>query len=113
MSQVTFGYCLVNSSASLKGMSNPVSKEALSTTGSVPQLGPADAASVAAPVGASVAGASVAAAGSVATSVVGASVAAGVAVVAGAPQAERSKDIKTNRLTKDHNRDLLFISLSP
>ena len=26
MSQVTFGYCLVNSSESLKGMSNPVSK---------------------------------------------------------------------------------------
>jgi hypothetical protein len=41
----------------------------------------------------------------------GASVAAGAAVVAGAPQAERSIDVKTNRLAKDHNKDFLFISL--
>jgi hypothetical protein len=57
-------------------------------------------------------GAAVAAA-SVAASVAGASVAAGAAVVAGAPHAERSIDVKTRRLTKDHNRDFLFISLSP
>jgi hypothetical protein len=49
----------------------------------------------------------------VATSVEGGSVAAGAAVVAGAPQAERSRDVKTSRLAKDHNRDFLFISLSP
>src|SRR5512138_881910 len=105
MSQVTFGYCLVNSSESLKGMSNPVSKDALSTTGSVPQLGPAAAAGSV--------GASVAAGGSVITSVAGAFVAAGAAVVAGVPQAERSMDVKTSRLTRDHNTDFLFISLSP
>src|SRR5258707_96939 len=46
MSQVTFGYCFVNSSESLKGTSKPVSKEALSFTGSVPQVGP-DAAAAA------------------------------------------------------------------
>src|SRR5512139_2028787 len=40
MSQVTFGYCLVNSSASCWGTGKPVSKVALSTTGSVPQFGP-------------------------------------------------------------------------
>jgi hypothetical protein len=45
--------------------------------------------------------------------VAGASVAAGAAGVAGAPQAERSMDVKTSRLAKDHNRDFLFISLSP
>jgi hypothetical protein len=60
-----------------------------------------------------VAGASVAAEGSVATSVEGASVAAGVAVVAGAPQAERNKEIRTSKLTKGHDKDFLFISLSP
>jgi hypothetical protein len=45
--------------------------------------------------------------------VAGASVAAGAAVVAEAPQAERSIDVKTSRLAKDHNTDFLFISLSP
>src|SRR4051812_6000957 len=39
MFQVTFGYCLVNSSLSLNGRSNPVSKYALSLTGSVPHVG--------------------------------------------------------------------------
>jgi hypothetical protein len=39
-------------------------------------------------------------------------VAAGAAVVAGAPQAARSRDVRTIRLAKDHNRDFLFISLS-
>jgi hypothetical protein len=79
----------------------------LSTTGSVPQLGPAAT------------GASVAAGGSVAgdlvatDSVAGTSVAAGAAVVAGVPHAERSMDTRINRLTKDHDRDFLFISLSP
>jgi hypothetical protein len=62
------------------------------------------------------AGASVGA--SVATAVAGACVAggcvaAGAAVVAGAPQEESSRDVKTSRLAKDHNMDLLFISLSP
>jgi hypothetical protein len=38
---------------------------------------------------------------------------AGAAVVAGAPHAERAMDIKTSRLAMDHNRDFLFISLSP
>ncbi|HET6594935.1 MAG TPA: hypothetical protein VFG81_04900 [Anaerolineales bacterium] len=83
----------------------------MSTTGSVPQLGPAAVpGSVAA---ASVAGASVAAGTSVTTSVAGACVAAGAEVVAGAPQAERSRDVKTSTLAKDHNRDFLVISLSP
>jgi hypothetical protein len=45
--------------------------------------------------------------------VAGTSVAAGAAVVAGAPQAERSIDVKTSRLIKGHNRDFVFISLSP
>jgi hypothetical protein len=45
--------------------------------------------------------------------VAGACVAAGAAVVAGAPQAERSRDVNTSRLAKDHNMDFLFISLSP
>jgi hypothetical protein len=45
--------------------------------------------------------------------VAGGSVTTGAAVVTGAPQAERSMDVKTSRLAKDHNRDLLFISLSP
>ena len=39
MSQVTFGNCFVNSSDSLNGRSNPVSKYAFMTTGSVPQSG--------------------------------------------------------------------------
>jgi hypothetical protein len=55
-----------------------------------------------------VAGGSVAAA-----SVAGDSVSAGAAVVAGAPQAERSRDVKTSRLAKAHNKDFLYISLSP
>src|SRR6478609_1020285 len=42
--QVTFGNCLVNSSESLNGRSNPVSKYAFNTTGSVPHDGPAAAA---------------------------------------------------------------------
>ena len=41
--QVTFGNCFVNSSDSLNGRSKPVSKTALRTTGSVPQLGTAAA----------------------------------------------------------------------
>src|SRR5665648_470562 len=75
MSQVTFGNCLVNSSESLKGRSKPVSKVALSTTGSVPQLG-SDAAGTSVGTSVAAAGASVAAAG--------ASVAGGAAVVASA-----------------------------
>jgi hypothetical protein len=107
MSQVTFGYCLVNSSESLKGRSKPVSNDALSTTGSVPQLGP-EVAGASVGAGASVAGASVAA-----TSEVGASVVAGASVAAGVPHAERIMDVKTNRITNDHNLDFIFISLSP
>jgi len=57
----------VNSSASLKGISKPVSKVALSTTGSVPQEGVVAAASV----------------GAVVTSATGASVAASVASTTG------------------------------
>src|SRR5512141_1607784 len=99
MSQVTFGYCLVNSSESLKGRSKPVSKDALSTTGSVPQLGPV---ATGASVGAAVAAASVGAAVAAGTWVAGACVAAGAAVVTCAPQAERSMDVRTSRLIKDH-----------
>jgi hypothetical protein len=55
-----------------------------------------------------VAGASVAA-----TSEVGASVVAGASVAAGVPHAERIMDVKTNRITNDHNLDFIFISLSP
>jgi hypothetical protein len=42
--KVTFGYCLWNSSASAGTVGKPVSKTALSSTGSVPQLGAAAAA---------------------------------------------------------------------
>jgi hypothetical protein len=47
--------------------------------------------------------------------VAGAWVAAGggAAVVAGDPQEESSRDVRTSRLAKDHNVDFLFISLSP
>src|SRR5512142_1997677 len=84
MSQVTLGYSLVNSSESLKGMSNPVSKYAFITTGSLPQLGPVAAgASVAAVVGASVAAEACVAAGAA----VGAG--AGVAAV---PHAARMRE---------------------
>jgi hypothetical protein len=48
-----------------------------------------------------------------AASVAGASVAAGAAVGAADPQAERSREVKTNKLTKDHNMGFSFISLSP
>src|SRR5512141_1625543 len=114
MWQPTHEYCLVNSSASLKGISKPVSKDAFSTTGSVPQLGPAaTGAWVGAWVAAAVVGASVATDGWVATVVAGACVAAGAAVVAGVPQAGRSKDAQISRLAKDHNKDFLFISASP
>jgi hypothetical protein len=79
----------------------------LSTTGSVPQLGPAAAgASVAADD--SVAGASVATA-----SVAGASVEAGASVAAGAPHAARITELITSRVINDHNLDFIFISLSP
>jgi hypothetical protein len=44
--------------------------------------------------------------------VAGACVGAGAAVVAGDPQAERSREVRTSTLVKDHNRDFLFISLS-
>jgi hypothetical protein len=43
----------------------------------------------------------------------GASVTDGAAVVAGPPQAERSSEVRTSRLTKDQSTDFLFISLSP
>jgi predicted phage tail protein len=107
MSQVTFGYCFVNSSESLKGMSKPVSKEAFRTTGSVPQVGPTVVAT-----GVSVLAGAAVAAGAI---VAGASVAAVGALVllAGVPQAERSRDVSTKRLTKDQRTDFLFISLSP
>jgi hypothetical protein len=55
----------------------------------------------------------VAAGGWVATVVAGAWVAAGAAVVAGAPQADRSREDRTRKLAKDHNSDFFFISLSP
>jgi hypothetical protein len=45
--------------------------------------------------------------------VAAASVATGAVVVAGAPQAERSMDVKISRLAKDHIGNFLFISLSP
>jgi len=45
--------------------------------------------------------------------VAGACVGAGAAVVAGAPQAARSREDRTSKLAKDHNRDFFFISLSP
>jgi hypothetical protein len=49
----------------------------------------------------------------VATVVAGACVGAGAAVVAGAPQADRSSEDRTSKLAKDPNRDFFFISLSP
>jgi hypothetical protein len=60
--------------------------------------------------GASVAGAAVAGISVAGAAVAGTSVGA---AVAGAPQEESNMDDKTSRLAKDHNRDFLFISLSP
>ena len=90
---------------SLVVISNPVSKEAFSTTGSVPQLGSAA-------VGTAVAGAAVAGAAVAGAAVVGAAV-VGATVVAGAPQAESNMDVKTNKLAKEYKTDFLFISHSP
>jgi hypothetical protein len=59
------------------------------------------------------AGASVAAGGSVATFVAGICVAAGAAGVAGVPQAESSREVRTSKPTKELNMDFVFISLSP
>ena len=58
---VTFGNCLWNSSASAGTVGNPDSKTAFSSTGSVPQVGPAAAALAAERTAAALGGAALAA----------------------------------------------------
>ena len=108
MSQVTFGYCFVNSSESLNGRSKPVSNEAFSTTASVPHDGPV---ATGAAVGAAVAGAAGTSAAGIVVAVT--SVAAGTTGVAGAPQEDSSRDVKINRLNMDLNTILLNVSHHP